>query len=98
MKKNLLLSLLLLLAFVGQSWAQSRPVSGRIIDKSTNEGLPGVSVIVKGTTSGTATDADGRYALNVAGASATLQFKFLGYVTAEQAVGNNEVINITLGC
>ncbi|WP_210519590.1 SusC/RagA family TonB-linked outer membrane protein [Hymenobacter terricola] len=96
MKKTLLLSLLLLLTLVGRSWAQSRPVSGRVIDKSTNEGLPGVSVIVKGTTTGTATDADGRYALNVAGASATLQFKFLGYITSEQVVGTTEVVNISL--
>jgi TonB-linked SusC/RagA family outer membrane protein len=96
MKKTLLLSLLLLLILVGQSWAQSHPVSGRVIDKSTNEGLPGVSVIVKGTTTGTATDAEGRYALNVSGNNATLQFKFLGYVTAEQAVGTSEVVNISL--
>jgi TonB-linked SusC/RagA family outer membrane protein len=96
MKKTLLISLLLLLTLVGRSWAQSHPVSGRVIDKSTNEGLPGVSVIVKGTTTGTATDADGRYALNVAGNSATLQFKFLGYVTAEQAVGTSEVVNISM--
>ncbi|GAB3576563.1 SusC/RagA family TonB-linked outer membrane protein [Hymenobacter daeguensis] len=96
MKRTLLLSLLLLLTLVGQSWAQSHPVSGRVIDKSTNEGLPGVSVIVKGTTTGTATDADGRYALNVSGNNATLQFKFLGYLTAEQAVGTTEVVNISL--
>ena len=82
MKRNLLWSLLLVLTLVGRSWAQSRPVSGRVIDKSTNEGLPGVSVIVKGTTTVTATDADGRFALNVASAAATLQFKYLGYITA----------------
>lgn len=96
MKKTLLLSLLILLTLVGRSWAQSHPVSGRVIDKSTNEGLPGVSVIVKGTTTGTATDADGRYALNVAGNNATLQFKFLGYITAEQAVGTAETVNISM--
>lgn len=97
MKKTLLLSLLLLLVVVGRGWAQSRPISGRVIDRSTNEGLPGVSVIVKGTTNGTATDADGRYALNVSGSTATLQFKFLGYVTAEQTVGTTDVIDIALG-
>lgn len=47
-----------------------------------------MSVIIKGTTAGTATDADGRYTLNVAGPGATLQFKYLGYVSAEQAVGH----------
>jgi TonB-linked SusC/RagA family outer membrane protein len=55
-----------------------------------------VSVIVKGTTTGTATDADGRYALNVASAQATLQFKYLGYVTTEQVVGNSATIDMAL--
>ena len=96
MKKTLLLSLLLLLVVVGRGWAQSRPISGRVIDRSTNEGLPGVSVIVKGTTNGTATDADGRYALNVSGPNATLQFKFLGYVTVEQPTGTDNEVNISL--
>ena len=96
MKRTLLWSLLFLLALAGRSWAQSRPVSGRVIDKSTNEGLPGVSVIVKGTTTGTATDADGRFALNVASAAATLQFKYLGYVTAEQVVGGSATMDISL--
>ena len=96
MKRTLLLSLFLLLALAERSWAQSRPVSGRVLDKGTNEGLPGVSVIIKGTTAGTATDADGRYALNVAGPGATLQFKYLGYVTAEQAVGPAAVVDVVL--
>jgi len=96
MNKTLLLSLLLLLSFVGRSWAQSHPVSGRVIDKSTNEGLPGVSVIVKGTTVGTATDTDGRYALNVSGNSATLQFKYLGYVTTEREVGTSSTVDVSL--
>ena len=96
MKRTLLLSLLLLLTFVGRSWAQSRPVSGRVVDRSTNEGLPGVSVIVKGTTTGTATDADGRFALNVAGDKAVLQFKYLGYLTSEQPVNSSGVIEIAL--
>ncbi|WP_426059590.1 carboxypeptidase-like regulatory domain-containing protein [Hymenobacter sp. B1770] len=65
----------LLLFLVGQGWAQSRPVSGRVLDKATNEGLPGVSVIVHGTTVGTATDLEGRFALNISGPEATLQFK-----------------------
>ncbi|WP_310393256.1 SusC/RagA family TonB-linked outer membrane protein [Hymenobacter sp.] len=96
MKKTLLLTLLLIVTLVGRSWAQSRPISGRVLDKSTNEGLPGVSVIVKGTTTGTATDADGRFALNVAGPSAILQFKYLGYVTAEQVVGSSATVDVAL--
>ena len=88
--------MLLLLALVGRGWAQTRPVSGRVIDKSTNEGLPGVSVIVKGTTIGTATDVDGRYALNLPGPNAVLLFKYLGYVTIEQPVGAAATLDAAL--
>ena len=96
MKRTLLLSLLLLLTLAVRSWAQTRQVAGRVLDKSNNEGLPGVSVIVKGTTTGTATDADGRFELNVSGAAATLQFKYLGYITAEQAIGTSGPVNISM--
>ena len=96
MKRTLLLSLLLLLTLAGRSWAQTRAVSGRVIDKSTNEGLPGVSVIVKGTTIGTATDVDGRFALSVASDKAVLQFKYLGYLTTEQAIGSSGTVDISL--
>ena len=96
MKRPLLLSLLLLLTLVGTAWAQNRTVSGRVIDKSTNEGLPGVSVIVKGTNNGTATNSEGQYSLNVAGDAATLQFKYLGYVTIERPIGNSNSIDVAL--
>ena len=96
MNRTLLLSLLLFLTLTGRSWAQSRAVSGRVLDKTTSEGLPGVSVIVKGTTTGTATDADGRYTLNVAGDAAVLQFKYLGYLTGEQPVSTGGEVNISL--
>jgi TonB-linked SusC/RagA family outer membrane protein len=85
-----------MLALVGRVWAQNRTVSGRVIDKSTNEGLPGVSVIVKGTTTGTATNADGQYSLAVPGDAATLQFKYLGYVTVERPIGGSNTIDAAL--
>jgi TonB-linked SusC/RagA family outer membrane protein len=96
MKRHLLLSLLLLLTLVGRGWAQNRTVSGRVLDKSTNEGLPGVSVIVKGTTNGTATNAEGQYSLTVAGDGATLQFKYLGYVTTERPVGSSSNVDVSM--
>ena len=85
-----------MLTLVGTAWAQNRTVSGRVIDKTTNEGLPGVSVIVKGTTNGTATNSEGQYSLNVAGEGATLQFKYLGYVTIERPIGNSSSIDVAL--
>src|SRR5690606_13962812 len=60
-----------------------------------SEPLPGVTVSVEGTTTGTATDLDGRYSLTVPEGS-TLVFSFIGYVTQRVAVGNRTVINITL--
>ena len=73
-----------------------RSVSGRVVDQENNEGLPGVNVIVKGTTTGTVTDIDGRFSLAVPSAESVLVFSSIGYVTQEVVVGQNAVINITL--
>ncbi|GAA4346643.1 SusC/RagA family TonB-linked outer membrane protein [Hymenobacter saemangeumensis] len=90
------MSLLLLLTLVGRVWAQNRTVTGRVIDKSTNEGLPGVGVIVKGTTVGTATDIEGRYSLSVPADANTLQFKFLGYVSTERPITGAGAIDVAM--
>ena len=58
--------------------------------------LPGVSVVVKGSNIGTATDADGRYQITVPDADAILQFSFVGYTTREILVGNQRVIDVGL--
>lgn len=70
-------------------------VRGRVIDET---GMPmlGVNVVLKGTNTGTNTDFDGNYSLNVSGASPTLVFSYLGYVTQEIAVGSQSVVNISL--
>jgi hypothetical protein len=69
-----------------------RSIKGRITDE--NKPLPGVSVVVKGTTTGMASDAQGRYALNVKEGAATLVFSFLGYVTNEVPIGSKAVIDV----
>lgn len=58
--------------------------------------LPGVSVLVKGTTIGAQTDLDGVYELNVPSAAQTLVFSFIGFRSLEQEIGNNTVINVEL--
>ncbi|MGV8091173.1 MAG: TonB-dependent receptor [Mangrovibacterium sp.] len=74
---------------------QSRTISGKVTDASGTL-LPGVSVVVKGTTQGTVTDPDGNYTLvNVPG-NATLVFSFIGYTTREVAVNNQANLNVTL--
>lgn len=70
-------------------------VTGTITDQNAQP-LPGVSVLVKGTSIGTVTASDGRYAIEVANASAVLTFSFIGYVTQEIPLGNNSVIDVTL--
>src|SRR5690606_4851055 len=70
-------------------------ISGTVTDGNGTP-LPGVNVIVKGTTIGTATDANGRYSLDVSGNDAVLVFSFIGYVTQEVVVGNQTTIDVTL--
>ncbi|GAB4003830.1 TonB-dependent receptor [Spirosoma migulaei] len=86
---------IILLFVVSQAHAQGQSVSGTIKDKQTGEALPGVSIVVKGTTTGTTADQEGRFKLN-APANATLIFSFIGYSPIEQAIQNRSVINIDL--
>lgn len=72
-----------------------RTVSGRITD-DTGEGLPGVNVVLKGTTTGTTTDLDGNYRLSVNDGD-ILVFSYVGFETQELDVGARSVIDITLG-
>jgi len=71
------------------------PVKGRVTD-AKGDGLPGVSVAVKGTTVGTVTDVQGNYSLNVPDGNSVLVFSFIGYSTLEQAVGSRSEISVTL--
>ena len=70
-------------------------VTGLVSDEN-GQGFPGVNIIVKGTTSGTTTDANGRYALEVADENATLVFSFVGYVEQEVALGGRTVVNVQM--
>ena len=74
--------------------AADAPISGRITDEK-GVGLPGVTVLVKGTSNGTQTDADGRYSIT-APAGATLVFSFVGYTSQEVAVGGRTAIDTQL--
>ncbi|MCU0352392.1 MAG: TonB-dependent receptor, partial [Cytophagales bacterium] len=70
-------------------------VSGRVTDDK-GEGLPGVTVIEKGTTNGTTTDATGNYRISVLGEATVLVFSFVGYVTEEVTVGSRTQIDVQL--
>lgn len=71
-------------------------VSGNVTSSSDGLGLPGANVLVKGTFTGTVTDIDGRYSLNVPNATDTLVFSSIGYITQEVAVNGRSSINIVM--
>ena len=74
---------------------QQKSVSGKITDAG-GQPLPGVTVIIKGTTNGTVTNADGQYSLANVSDNATLQFSFVGMKTQEIPVAGKSVINVTM--
>lgn len=90
------LSLLtLLMAFVVQfSFAQEKTITGTVSDEDGLP-LPGVNVIIKGTTKGTQTDFDGKYSIS-AESSNVLVFSFVGYQTQELTVANSTTMNVIL--
>ncbi len=79
----------------GNSSQQGGTVKGKVTD-GTSAPLPGVAVIVKGTTIGTVTDIDGNYTISNVPQNAVLQFKFVGMKPQEIPVGNQNSINVTL--
>lgn len=80
---------------VGTAAAQDLAIKGKITDGSTNESLPGVNILIKGTSTGTTTDMNGDFTLN-APANATLIISFIGFKTEEVAVNNQTMINVAL--
>jgi TonB-linked SusC/RagA family outer membrane protein len=95
MRKLLLpLSAIVLVMGARDLHAQQRTLSGRVVG-SDGAGIPGVTVLVKGGTQGTATDTEGRYNLPVPATATTLVFSFVGYTSQEVKIGNGP-INVTL--
>ncbi|WP_233219169.1 SusC/RagA family TonB-linked outer membrane protein [Adhaeribacter arboris] len=84
----------LLLFSITESFAQVS-VKGKITGE-TGEGLPGVTVLLKGTTTGATTDPDGNYTLALPNGNGTLVISFIGYQTQELAVNNRTTINVSL--
>ena len=91
--KGLAMSLVCTVLMYQVSYAQSKVVSGKVSDASGP--LPGVSVIVKGTETGTSTDASGSFSIS-APENATLVISFIGYEKQEIKVGNRTSINVSL--
>ncbi len=78
------------------AFAQGRVVTGTVTSVEDGMGVPGATVLVKGTTIGTATDIDGKYSINVPAGSNVLVFTFVGLTSQEVNIGNRSTINVAL--
>jgi len=93
MRQKLLTLITVLLVMRLPVFAQT--ITGKVTTGTNGEPLPGVSVVVKGTTTGATTNSTGQYSVNATSRS-TLVFSFIGYKTQEIAVGNRKVVDIAL--
>ena len=95
-RKNLkvILFLVAMLAF-SVGFAQQKTISGKVTDAANSEPLPGVTIVVKGTTNGTVTNFDGEYSIT-AESGQTLAFSFIGYSAQEIVVGATTTLNVQM--
>lgn len=97
MRKNLLkvIFAFLFATLSIMTWAQERTITGKVTSSEDGSALPGVNVVVKGTTTGTVSDAEGKFSLSVP-SNATLVFSFIGLVTLEEVIGERTSIDVKL--
>lgn len=99
LKHHLLTAITAVLILTGLSFAataqQTLKVTGTVVSAADNSALPGLTVVVKGSTVGTVTNIDGKYSID-APADGTLQFSFIGFATQEVQVGGKTTIDVTM--
>lgn len=96
MRKFTLFLAFLFLVGVNFAFAQTRTISGTVTSSEDGSALPGVSVVVVGTTTGTVTDFNGKYSLPIGPNAKTLRFSFVGMTTQEVAIGASNTMNVVL--
>ena len=96
MKHFFFMVILLMTCLLQQVNAQDRILSGRVTDRSNGQALPGVTVLVRGTTIGASTNADGSFSLGVPANATTLSISSVGFISIEQPIGANSTFNISL--
>ncbi|MFZ6009453.1 MAG: SusC/RagA family TonB-linked outer membrane protein [Bacteroidota bacterium] len=94
-RRSSLIATIMLLFLGSLALAQERVVTGAITDE-TGSAMPGVNVLVKGTSTGTASDVDGKFSISVSSDQAVLVFTFVGYASAEIIVGSRSVVNVQM--
>lgn len=85
-----------MLLFVTHAWAQDRTVSGVVTDAETGEALPGVTVLLKGTSSGANTTVEGKYKISIPSDGGVLVFTFIGMADQTVEIGSRSVINVSM--
>jgi iron complex outermembrane receptor protein len=97
-KSNLtrIILVIIAIAFATVTYAQKKTVTGVVTDKGTSEPLPGVTVVVEGTTLGTVTDINGNFSVNVPGEDAFLAFSYIGYTPQKLPVKGVSTLTIEL--
>jgi Ca-activated chloride channel family protein len=96
MMKKLLLMILLFAGLTGFKQSNTRRISGMVYDRANGSSLPGVTVKIEGTNTGTQTDATGAYSINLPNGTERLSFSFIGYKTKSVKPAKNNTLNVYL--
>ncbi len=96
MKQKLLVLLVFLITISSVLKAQERTVTGNVTSSEDGAPIPGVNVVVKGTSIGTISDIDGNYSIPIGSDESILVFSYIGLMTEEILVGNQSVINLSM--
>ncbi|WP_373399488.1 SusC/RagA family TonB-linked outer membrane protein [Algoriphagus halophilus] len=97
MKKSYSMTLLFLFGFlISISTYAQQTVRGKVTAQEDGQALPGVSIVIQGTTTGTVTNIDGEYSINVPNSESVLVFSFIGFETQNVTVGANTQLNVSL--
>ncbi|HEX9650728.1 MAG TPA: SusC/RagA family TonB-linked outer membrane protein [Cyclobacteriaceae bacterium] len=98
MKRRLLIFLAILygISWSYEGFSQERTVSGKVTSGEDGSSLPGVNILLKGTSTGTITDVDGAYRMTISGDNPVLIFSYVGYVNMEVEVGTRSIVEVTM--
>ena len=96
MKKHFVVLIMFIFTMVGSSFAQERTLKGTVTSAEDGLLMPGVNLVVKGTSIGTITNASGQYSIAVPSDAKTLVFSFIGMLTQEVVIGSSSVIDVIL--
>ena len=94
--KRFTISLLLVMLGAITLLAQTRTITGKVTSADDGSALPGVNVVLKGTTTGTVTNSQGAYSITIPSEDGTLVFSFIGLITQEVKLGVSNVVNVAL--